>query len=102
MLESEADARMIGYGAMLMESFVAVLALIAISTAKTPRKPRKDNLIFLPLACDTVVSVGIRYFDFFIDPTKPGPVSDPSSCIMKSTLSPFGVQSSLILSSLAL
>ncbi|HTE48046.1 MAG TPA: carbon starvation CstA family protein [Gemmatimonadaceae bacterium] len=35
LLESEADARMIGYGAMLMESFVAVMALIA-ACALTP------------------------------------------------------------------
>jgi hypothetical protein len=35
MLEKETDARMIGYGAMLMESFVAVMALIA-ACALTP------------------------------------------------------------------
>ena len=35
MLEHETDARMIGYGAMLMESFVAVMALIA-ACALTP------------------------------------------------------------------
>jgi carbon starvation protein len=35
MLEKEPDARMIGYGAMLMESFVAVMALIA-ACALTP------------------------------------------------------------------
>jgi len=35
MLESEPDARMIGYGSMLMESFVAVMALIA-ACALTP------------------------------------------------------------------
>ncbi|MEP6492375.1 MAG: carbon starvation CstA family protein [bacterium] len=35
LLESEADARMIGYGAMIMESFVAVMALIA-ACALTP------------------------------------------------------------------
>src|SRR5258708_28749665 len=29
LIERETDARMIGYGAMLMESFVAVMALIA-------------------------------------------------------------------------
>ncbi|RKH56214.1 carbon starvation CstA family protein [Corallococcus llansteffanensis] len=31
MLASEADARMVGYGAMLMEAFVAIMALIAAS-----------------------------------------------------------------------
>ena len=35
MLENEADARMIGYGSMIMESFVAVMALIA-ACALTP------------------------------------------------------------------
>ena len=35
MLESETDARMVGYGGMLMESFVAVMALIA-ACALTP------------------------------------------------------------------
>src|SRR5215208_3584288 len=35
LLERESDARMIGYGAMLMESFVAVMALIA-ACALTP------------------------------------------------------------------
>jgi len=35
MLDSEPDARMIGYGSMLMESFVAVMALIA-ACALTP------------------------------------------------------------------
>jgi carbon starvation protein len=35
MLENEQDARMIGYGSMLMESFVAVMALIA-ACALTP------------------------------------------------------------------
>ena len=29
MLEREGDARMVGYGCMLMESFVAVMAMIA-------------------------------------------------------------------------
>jgi hypothetical protein len=42
------------------------------------------------------------YFDFFIDPMKLGPVSDPSSWIMKSTFSPLGVQSSMTLSSFTL
>jgi carbon starvation protein len=32
MIENEVDARLIGYGAMLMESFVAMMALIAAST----------------------------------------------------------------------
>ncbi len=32
MLDNEANARFIGYGAMLMESFVAIMALIAAST----------------------------------------------------------------------
>ncbi len=32
MIESETDARFIGYGGMLMESFVAIMALIAAST----------------------------------------------------------------------
>jgi carbon starvation protein len=32
MLDNEANARLIGYGAMLMESFVAIMALVAAST----------------------------------------------------------------------
>ena len=32
MIQSEADARFIGYGAMLMESFVAIMALVAAAT----------------------------------------------------------------------
>jgi carbon starvation protein len=32
MLDSEIDARLIGYGAMLMESFVAIMALVAATT----------------------------------------------------------------------
>ena len=32
MLDNEMNARLIGYGAMLMESFVAIMALIAAST----------------------------------------------------------------------
>ena len=32
MIRNEADARFIGYGAMLMESFVAIMALVAAST----------------------------------------------------------------------
>ncbi|MFA5955257.1 carbon starvation CstA family protein [Hyphomicrobium sp.] len=32
MLDNESDARMIGYGAMLMESFVAIMAMVAATT----------------------------------------------------------------------
>ena len=32
MIRNERDARFIGYGAMLMESFVAIMALVAAST----------------------------------------------------------------------
>src|SRR5450830_1759481 len=32
MIENESHARFIGYGAMLMESFVAIMALVAAST----------------------------------------------------------------------
>lgn len=45
---------------------------------------------------------GSDYFAFLIDPMKLGPVSDPSLWIMKSTFSPFGVQSSRTLSPLTL
>ena len=35
MLENELHARFIGYGGMLMESFVAMMALVAASTASS-------------------------------------------------------------------
>ena len=41
MLENEMQARFIGYGAMLMESFVAIMALIAAyrAGARAPTSP---------------------------------------------------------------
>ena len=36
MVENESQMRFIGYGAMLMESFVAIMALIAATRASSP------------------------------------------------------------------
>ena len=43
LLDSETDARMIGYGAMLMESFVAIMALLS-AARDGPRRLLRDQL----------------------------------------------------------
>ena len=50
MLQSEPDARMIGYGAMLMESLVAVMALIAACALTPGRLLRRSTLRPAPSA----------------------------------------------------
>ena len=70
MLESEPDARMIGYGSMLMESFVAVMALIA-ACALTP------GVFFAVNAPATAIGTtaasaaeAVRQWGFTLNPTE--------------------------------
>jgi carbon starvation protein len=70
LLEKEPDARMIGYGAMIMESFVAVMALIA-ACALTPGVYFAINAP--PSAIGTTAASAaeaVRQWGFTLDPTQ--------------------------------
>jgi carbon starvation protein len=70
MLESEADARMIGYGAMLMESFVAVLALIA-ACALTPGVYFAINAPAGAIGATAASAAeAVRHWGFVLDPAE--------------------------------
>jgi len=70
MLEKETDARMIGYGAMIMESFVAIMALIA-ACALTPGVYFAINAP--PAAIGTTAASAaeaVRHWGFTLDPAQ--------------------------------
>jgi carbon starvation protein len=70
MLESEPDARMIGYGAMLMESFVAVLALIA-ACALTPGVYFAVNAPASAIGATAATAAeAVRHWGFTLDPAE--------------------------------
>ena len=70
MLEREPDARMIGYGAMLMESLVAVMALIA-ACALTPGVYFAINAPAGAIGTTAASAAeAVRHWGFTLDPTE--------------------------------
>ncbi|HEU4787376.1 MAG TPA: carbon starvation CstA family protein, partial [Gemmatimonadaceae bacterium] len=70
MLERETDARMIGYGSMLMESFVAVMALIA-ACALTPGVYFAINAPASAIGTTAASAAeAVRQWGFTLDPTQ--------------------------------
>ena len=70
MLEREPDARMIGYGSMLMESFVAVMALIA-ACALTPGVYFAINAPASAIGATAASAAeAVRQWGFTLDPTQ--------------------------------
>jgi carbon starvation protein len=70
MLERETDARMIGYGSMLMESFVAVMALIA-ACALTPGVFFAINAPASAIGTTAASAAdAVRQWGFTLDPTQ--------------------------------
>ena len=70
LIENETDARMIGYGAMLMESFVAVMALIA-ACALTPGVYFSINAPASAIgATAATAAAAVRHWGFTLDPAE--------------------------------
>ena len=70
LIENETDARMIGYGAMLMESFVAVMALIA-ACALTPGVYFSINAPASAIgATAATAAAAVRNWGFTLDPAE--------------------------------
>ena len=70
LLESEADARMIGYGGMIMESFVAVMALIA-ACALTPGVYFAINAPAGAIGTTAAsAAVAVQHWGFTLDPAE--------------------------------
>ncbi|HMA25530.1 MAG TPA: carbon starvation CstA family protein, partial [Gemmatimonadaceae bacterium] len=70
MLESESDARMVGYGSMLMESFVAVMALIA-ACALTPGVYFAINAPASAIGATAASAAeAVRHWGFVLDPAE--------------------------------
>ena len=70
LLEKEPDARMIGYGAMLMESFVAVMALIA-ACALTPGVYFAINAPASAIGATAASAAeAVRHWGFSLDPNE--------------------------------
>jgi len=70
MLERESDARMIGYGSMLMESFVAVMALIA-ACALTPGVFFAINAPASAIGATAASAAdAVRHWGFVLDPAE--------------------------------
>jgi carbon starvation protein len=70
LLEKEPDARMIGYGAMLMESFVAVMALIA-ACALTPGVYFAINAPAGAIGATAASAAeAVRHWGFSLDPSE--------------------------------
>src|SRR5205823_915038 len=63
------------------------------------KQERTEQFMGPTLSATAALSIlHLSYFPFVSTPMKLGPVSDPSSWIVKSTFSPLGVQSSMSLS----
>src|SRR5439155_17610359 len=76
MLASEPDARMIGYGSMLMESFVAVLALIA-ACALTPGVYFAINAPAGAIGATAASAAeAVRHWGFTLNPTEMQQLAD--------------------------
>jgi carbon starvation protein len=72
MLEKESDARMVGYGGMLMESFVAVMALIA-ACALTPGVYFAINAPASAIGVTAASAAeAVRHWGFTLDPAEMG------------------------------
>src|SRR5579884_1224322 len=70
MLQNEADARMIGYGSMIMESFVAVMALIA-ACALTPGVYFAINAPASAIGTTAASAAeAVRHWGFTLDPAE--------------------------------
>jgi carbon starvation protein len=70
LLENETDARMIGYGGMLMESFVAVMALIA-ACALTPGVYFAINAPASAIGATAATAAdAVRHWGFTLDPAE--------------------------------
>jgi carbon starvation protein len=70
LLENEADARMIGYGGMIMESFVAVMALIA-ACALTPGVYFAINAPAGAIGTTAAsAAVAVQHWGFTLDPAE--------------------------------
>jgi carbon starvation protein len=70
MLENETDARMIGYGSMIMESFVAVMALIA-ACALTPGIYFAINAPASAIGATAASAAeAVRHWGFTLDPAE--------------------------------
>jgi carbon starvation protein len=70
MLANEADARMVGYGSMLMESFVAVMALIA-ACALTPGVYFAVNAPASAIGATAASAAeAVRHWGFTLDPAE--------------------------------
>ncbi|HEX4681111.1 MAG TPA: carbon starvation CstA family protein, partial [Gemmatimonadaceae bacterium] len=70
MLENETDARMIGYGSMIMESFVAVMALIA-ACALTPGVYFAINAPASAIGATAASAAeAVRHWGFTLDPAE--------------------------------
>jgi carbon starvation protein len=70
LLENETDARMIGYGGMLMESFVAVMALIA-ACALTPGVYFSINAPASAIGATAATAAdAVRHWGFTLDPAE--------------------------------
>jgi len=70
MLEKESDARMVGYGSMLMESFVAVMALIA-ACALTPGVYFAINAPAGAIGATAASAAeAVRHWGFVLDPAE--------------------------------
>jgi len=70
MLESETDARMIGYGSMIMEAFVAVMALIA-ACALTPGVFFAVNAPASAIGTTAASAAeAVRHWGFTLNPTE--------------------------------
>jgi len=59
MIQSETDARFIGYGAMLMESFVAIMALVAARHIFRHEQPKRHHRQYGGIRCTNHLPMGI-------------------------------------------